>query len=91
MTWVFEEIGRFDDSCDISPPQVPLNALLMGVSSLSLSPQPLLPDDCAIVESLQSCGDQMLRIINDCLDIQKIESGKNWDEVVWSMVCSFAR
>ena len=57
----------------------PLTAIL-GASEILLSEEymepPLAPDQRELVENIQSMGEQQLHLVNDLLDLAKIESGK---------------
>lgn len=54
--------------------RTPLNALL-GVADL-LRETPLSPQQAAYVEMLQRAGDSLFTLVNDVLDLSKIEAGR---------------
>jgi PAS domain S-box-containing protein len=54
--------------------RTPMNGVI-GMTEL-LSQTKLEPDQKEFVETISLCGNNLLRIINDILDISKIESGK---------------
>lgn len=62
--------------------RTPLNAILgyceMVLEDLSLQPlnQDIVPDIISDLEKIQSSGNHLLSIINDLLDLSKIEAGK---------------
>jgi signal transduction histidine kinase len=54
--------------------RTPMNGLLGSIQLLELDP--LTPRQASYVELAQSCGNLLLTIINDILDLSKIESGR---------------
>ncbi len=54
--------------------RTPLNALI-GIPQL-LAKTPLTPEQYEYVETMQATGDALLAIVNDILDISKIEAGR---------------
>lgn len=64
--------------------RTPMNGVI-GMTSL-LAETELSEDQKDFVETIQSSGDTLLRIINDILDYSKIESGKlSFEETVFSL------
>ena len=55
--------------------RTPLNAII-GLSELALEPGETAEDNYANLEKINSAGITLLNIVNDILDISKIESGK---------------
>jgi signal transduction histidine kinase len=54
--------------------RTPMNGLLGSIQLLGMDP--LTPKQASYVELAQSCGNLLLTIINDILDLSKIESGR---------------
>lgn len=64
--------------------RTPMNGVI-GMTSL-LADTKLSPDQKDYVDTIQSSGDTLLRIINDILDYSKIESGKlSFEESLFSL------
>ncbi|MCL1836133.1 MAG: ATP-binding protein [Treponema sp.] len=55
--------------------RTPLNAII-GLSDLSLEGETLSEDDYINLERIYSAGETLLSLVNDILDISKIEAGK---------------
>jgi len=55
--------------------RTPLNGVI-GMADLLLDKSTLQPDDKAYIEVIKSSGATLLNIVNDILDISKIEAGK---------------
>ena len=55
--------------------RTPMNAILGYAQILQRKPT-LVPDDRQAVETIQKSGDHLLKLINDVLDISKIEAGR---------------
>ncbi|MDI4645801.1 PAS domain S-box protein [Cohnella hashimotonis] len=55
--------------------RTPLNGVI-GMADLLLDKQTLQPDDKACIEMIRSSGELLLKIVNDNLDISRIEAGK---------------
>jgi len=55
--------------------RTPLNAII-GLSGLSLENTGLDDETCSNLEKIYSSGDMLLNIVNDILDISKIEAGR---------------
>ncbi|MEO6096215.1 MAG: ATP-binding protein [Fibrobacteria bacterium] len=60
--------------------RTPMNGLLGSIQLLEVDP--LTPRQAGYVELAQSCGNLLLTIINDILDLSKIESGRLEMEIV---------
>ena len=60
--------------------RTPMNGV-MGMTSLLLDTK-LTPEQREFSESVRSCGDALLQVINDILDVSKIEAGKLDLEVI---------
>jgi len=55
--------------------RTPMNAIL-GIAEIQLQKENLHPDTCEAFGKIYESGDLLLNIINDLLDLSKIESGK---------------
>ncbi|MCL2211170.1 MAG: ATP-binding protein [Treponema sp.] len=55
--------------------RTPMNAIL-GIAEIQLQKENLQPDTCEAFGKIYESGDLLLNIINDLLDLSKIESGK---------------
>lgn len=55
--------------------RTPLNGVI-GMADLLLDKQTLQPDDKDCIEVIRSSGEMLLKIVNDILDISKVEAGK---------------
>lgn len=54
--------------------RTPLNGI-MGMAALALD-TPLTEEQRDYIETVQSCGDSLLRLLNEVLDLSKIEAGR---------------
>lgn len=65
--------------------RTPLNGVI-GMADLLLDKQTLQPDDQACIEMIRNSGETLLKIVNDILDISKVEAGKtNLEENLFSI------